>query len=59
MIEPTETENKDDLDRFIAVLRSVVAEAEQDGEKLRQAPTRTKLRRLDETLAARKPCLIG
>lgn len=59
MIEPTETENKDDLDRFIAVFRSVVVEAEQDGEKLRQAPTRTKLRRLDETLAARKPCLIG
>lgn len=59
MIEPTETENKDDLDQFIAVLRDVVREACEDGEKLRQAPTRTKVRRLDETLAARKPCLSG
>jgi glycine dehydrogenase subunit 2 len=59
MIEPTETENKEDLDRFIAVFKDVVREAKEDGERLRQAPTRTKLRRLDETLAARKPCLIG
>jgi len=59
MIEPTETECKDDLDLFVAVIQDIVREAERDGERLRQAPTRTKLRRLDETLAARKPCLIG
>ncbi|MEN8190714.1 MAG: aminomethyl-transferring glycine dehydrogenase subunit GcvPB, partial [Thermodesulfobacteriota bacterium] len=59
MIEPTETENKDDLDRFIAVFKDIVREAREDGERLRQAPTRTKLRRLDETQAARKPCLTG
>lgn len=59
MIEPTETENKDDLDRFISVFKEVVEEAQEDGEQLRQAPTRTKVRRLDETRAARKPCLIG
>ena len=59
MIEPTETENKDDIDQFIAVFKDVVREAREDGERLRQAPTRTKLRRLDETRAARKPCLTG
>ncbi|MEA3466918.1 MAG: aminomethyl-transferring glycine dehydrogenase subunit GcvPB [Thermodesulfobacteriota bacterium] len=59
MIEPTETENKDDLDQFIDVFKDVAREASEDGERLRQAPTRTKLRRLDETQAARKPCLTG
>ena len=59
MIEPTETENKDDIDQFIAVFKDVVQEAKEDGERLRQAPTMTKIRRLDETRAARKPCLIG
>lgn len=59
MIEPTETENKDDIDQFIAVFRDIIREAEVDGERLRQAPARTKVRRLDETQAARHPCLVG
>lgn len=59
MIEPTETENKDDLDQFIAVFKDVAAEAKVDGDRLREAPTITKVRRLDETQAARKPCLTG
>jgi glycine dehydrogenase subunit 2 len=59
MIEPTETENKEDLDQFIEVFKSVVVEAREDGERLREAPSRTKLRRLDETAAARNPCLTG
>ncbi len=59
MIEPTETENKDDLDQFIAVFKDVVREAREDGERLLQSPLRTKVRRLDETRAARKPCLVG
>lgn len=59
MIEPTETENKDDLDQFIAVFKDVVREAREDGERLRQSPIRSKVRRLDETLAARSPCLTG
>ncbi len=59
MIEPTETECKEDLDRFIAVFKEVVREAGIDPELLRHAPTRTKVRRLDETRAARTPCLIG
>ncbi len=59
MIEPTETEGREDLDRFIAVFRDIVREAREDGERLREAPRKTRLRRLDETLAARKPCLTG
>jgi glycine cleavage system P protein (glycine dehydrogenase) subunit 2 len=59
MIEPTESENKEDLDQFIAVFKDIAREAREDGERLRQAPIRTKLRRLDETQAARNPCLTG
>ena len=59
MIEPTETECKDDLDTFIEVFKTIAAEAEKDGDRLHQAPVITKVRRLDETLAARKPCLTG
>ncbi|MCL1979503.1 MAG: aminomethyl-transferring glycine dehydrogenase subunit GcvPB, partial [Proteobacteria bacterium] len=59
MIEPTETECKEDLDQFIAALTAIVQEAEEQPELLRQAPQRTKVRRLDEVLAARCPCLTG
>lgn len=59
MIEPTETECKDDIDQFIATLRTIVQEAANRPELLRQAPQRTKVRRLDEVQAARCPCLIG
>ena len=59
MIEPTETESKENIDLFIDALKQVVKEAKEDPELLRQAPTRTKVRRLDETAAARNPCLTG
>ena len=59
MIEPTETECKDDLDRFIEAFRAVVCEAEESPDRLRQAPSLPKVRRLDETQAARHPCLVG
>jgi len=59
MIEPTETECKDDIDQFIEAMKTVVAEAKTDPESLRQAPVNAKLRRLDETQAARRPCLCG
>lgn len=59
MIEPTETECKEDIDQFIAALRTIVQEAKEQPELLRQAPQRTKVRRLDEVQAARCPCLIG
>ncbi|MFH1114842.1 MAG: aminomethyl-transferring glycine dehydrogenase subunit GcvPB [Pseudomonadota bacterium] len=59
MIEPTETESKEDLDLFIDAVKAVVNEAEENPDLLRQAPTLTKVRRLDETEAARNPCLTG
>jgi glycine dehydrogenase subunit 2 len=57
MIEPTETESKETLDEFIAVMETVLREARETPDLLRQAPTQTPVRRLDETLAARKPVL--
>ncbi len=59
MIEPTETETKEDLDRFVEAFRVIVGEAQENPELLRDAPHRCKVKRLDETAAARNPCLIG
>lgn len=59
MIEPTETESKDTIDQFIEAFKAVVREAEQDPEILHNAPQYSKVRRLDETTAARRPCLVG
>ncbi len=59
MIEPTETECKDDIDQFIETVKLVVREAKENPELLRQAPVMAKMRRLDETKAARNPCLRG
>ncbi len=59
MIEPTETESKEDIDLFIDALKSIANEARENPEILRQAPNRCKVKRLDETAAARKPCLAG
>jgi glycine dehydrogenase subunit 2 len=59
MIEPTETERKEDLDLFVAALTEAAREARDNPEVLKNAPTRTKVTRLDETTAARNPCLTG
>ena len=59
MVEPTETESKEDLDRFVQAMRSIAQEAKDNPEGLRQAPTKTKVGRMDETMAARHPCLTG
>ncbi len=59
MIEPTETESKQDLDRFIEAMKSIAAECGEDPELLRRAPGKCKVKRLDEPMAARKPCLAG
>ena len=59
MIEPTETESREDLDRFIEAMRAIVKEAQDHPDRLKEAPRRPKVRRLDETAAARKPCLAG
>jgi len=57
MIEPTETESKEDIDLFIEAFKSVIREAAENPGELLEAPRRTRVRRLDETAAARHPCL--
>jgi glycine dehydrogenase subunit 2 len=57
LIEPTECESKATLDQFIVALRSVAQRARAGDESLHQAPQLAPRRRLDETLAARKPVL--
>ncbi|MEZ5687972.1 MAG: aminomethyl-transferring glycine dehydrogenase subunit GcvPB [Caenibius sp.] len=58
LVEPTETESKASLDQFIASLRSVAQRARAGDPALAQAPHYAPRRRLDETLAARKPRLV-
>ena len=53
MIEPTETEDRDTLDNFVAVLEELIELARTDPDKLRQAPISTPVGRLDEVKAAR------
>jgi glycine dehydrogenase subunit 2 len=59
MIEPAETESKEDIDQFIETFKAIVKEAEQDPDLLHDAPKSCKVKRLDEVAAARKPCLAG
>ncbi len=57
LVEPTETESKAVLDQFILALRSLAERAKAGDEALKGAPYFAPRRRLDETLAARKPVL--
>jgi glycine cleavage system P protein (glycine dehydrogenase) subunit 2 len=57
MVEPTETEGRDELDLFIDAMKSIDAEADEDPEILKRAPHTTRVGRLDEVAAARKPVL--
>jgi len=57
MIEPTETESKQTLDEFCDALLAIAEEAKTTPELLKQAPVRAKVKRLDETAAARRPKL--
>lgn len=57
MIEPTETESKETLDSFIEAMVQIAREAEENPEVVQEAPHTTVIKRLDETLAARKPVL--
>jgi glycine dehydrogenase subunit 2 len=55
LIEPTETETKETLDRFAEILAEILREAREDPEIARGAPYTTPVRRLDEAAAARAP----
>ena len=58
LIEPTESESKESLDRFIHVLRELAIEATaKNTARFDRAPRYAPRRRLDETAAARKPVL--
>jgi glycine dehydrogenase subunit 2 len=54
MTEPTETETKEELDRYADALISIAAEAESDPEIVTGAPHETPVRRLDEGRAGRE-----
>lgn len=55
MIEPTETESKDTLDKFIEILEKIFNEARENPDLVKNAPHNTPIRRLDDVTASRKP----
>jgi glycine dehydrogenase subunit 2 len=57
LIEPTETETKQALDEFVEAMSSIERETREEPETVKGAPHLTRLRRLDETRAARNPVL--
>ena len=57
MIEPTESESLEELDLFVEAMRSIAKEVEENPELVKTAPHSTRVSRLDEVQAARKPVL--
>jgi glycine dehydrogenase subunit 2 len=57
MIEPTESESVEELDLFIDAMRSIARETEENPDLVKTAPHSTRVSRLDEVQAARKPIL--
>ena len=57
LVEPTETESLETLDRFAEALLAIAREARDDPERVRGAPHNAPVRRLDEATAARQPDL--
>jgi glycine dehydrogenase subunit 2 len=57
MIEPTESESLEEMDLFIDAMQAIAREAQEDPEMVKNAPHTTRISRLDETGAARKPIL--
>jgi glycine dehydrogenase subunit 2 len=57
MIEPTESESLEELDLFIQAMRSIAKEVDENPEIVKTAPHSTRVSRLDEVRAARKPIL--
>jgi glycine dehydrogenase subunit 2 len=57
MIEPTESESLEELDLFIEAMRSIAKEVEETPDLVKSAPHSTRVSRLDEVAAARKPVL--
>ncbi|MDR3739538.1 MAG: aminomethyl-transferring glycine dehydrogenase subunit GcvPB [Terracidiphilus sp.] len=57
MIEPTESESLEELDLFIEAMRAIAREVEETPELVKSAPHSTRVSRMDEVQAARKPVL--
>lgn len=57
MIEPTESESKEEIDLFIDAMRAIAEECEKTPEVVLNAPHGTRISRLDEVSAARHPVL--
>jgi glycine dehydrogenase subunit 2 len=57
LIEPTESVGRQELDQFIAAMRSIAKESLEEPETVLSAPHNTRIGRLDEAAAARKPVL--
>jgi glycine dehydrogenase subunit 2 len=57
MIEPTESESKEECDLFVQAMRAIAQEAASEPEMVKTAPHSTRVSRLDEVAAARKPIL--
>ncbi|MGH9842325.1 MAG: aminomethyl-transferring glycine dehydrogenase subunit GcvPB, partial [Blastocatellia bacterium] len=57
MIEPTESEGRDELDLFIDAMKAIAREARETPDLVKNAPHSTRIGRLDEAAAARKPVL--
>ena len=57
MIEPTETESKQELDTFIQAMISIAGEAQSDPQLVKTAPHLTRTSKVDEVTAARRPVL--
>ena len=57
MIEPTESESVEELDLFIDAMRAIAKEVEEKPELVKSAPHSTRVSRMDEVQAARKPIL--
>ncbi len=55
LVEPTETETKETLDRFAEIVAEILREAREDPDVVLNAPYTTPVRRLDEAAAARHP----
>lgn len=58
MIEPTESESKEVLDNFVDIMLKIAREIEENPEEVLKSPCTTPIKKVDETLAARKPDLV-
>ena len=57
MIEPTESEGKETIDGFIAVMREIAREAKEEPETVNSAPHNAPIGRVDAALASKHPVL--